>query len=242
MDKSAERCILTSSESGKVAIDSMIQLKIDLHVHTTHSGDSSTSVAEAIAWGKRRNLDGIAITDHNNVEAVREIPRLGLGFTVILGEEVDTQEGHLIALGIDEKIPRDLPFSETLKLIREMGGLAIVPHPLDSLRGGVGVEIVRSFIPDAIEVANSHSLFFNSTRSRASRLAQDLNVACVGGSDAHLPQTIGDSYTVVSCRKRCQGSILESIREGRSWAFGAPTKLQYRLKTLCLLLRKFSRD
>lgn len=208
----------------------MIQLKIDLHVHTMHSGDSSTSVAEAIEWGKRRNLDGIAITDHNTVEAAREIPRLGSGFTVILGEEVDTQQGHLIALGIDERIPRDLPFSEALKMIRERGGLAIVPHPLDSLRGGVGFEIIRSFIPDGIEVANSHSLFFNSAKSRASRLAQDLNVACVGGSDAHLPETIGDSYTVVSCRKRSQGSILMSIREGRTQAVGAPTKFSTALR------------
>ncbi len=220
----------------------MIPLKIDLHVHTAHSGDSPTSVAEAIEWGKRRNLDGIAITDHNSVEAFREIPRVDSGFIVILGEEIDTQEGHLIALGIDERIPNNFSFSETLKLIREAGGLAIVPHPLDSLRGGVGLEIVRSFIPDGIEVANSHSFFFDSTWSLASRLAQDLNVACVGGSDSHLPETVGDSYTVVSSRRRCQESILRSIREGRTQVFGAPSRLWYRLKTFSLVLSKFSRN
>ncbi|MBL7118942.1 PHP domain-containing protein [Candidatus Bathyarchaeota archaeon] len=216
----------------------MIPLKIDLHVHTTHSGDSLTTVAEAIEWAKRRNLDGIAITDHNSVDALREIAQAESDLIVLLGEEIDTKEGHLIALGIDEGIPSNLPYSETTQIIRQAGGLAVVPHPFDFFRSGLGPRVVRSFVPDALEVANSHSLFFNLTRDRGFRLAQELNVSCVGGSDSHTPETIGDSYTVVSCGKRCQNSILKSIKEGRTQVCGAPTALWYRLKTLPLVLNK----
>lgn len=217
----------------------MFPLKLDLHVHTTHSGDSLTSVVEAIEWGKKRGLDGIAITDHNSIEASKDLPQVIHDFIIIVGEEIDTQEGHLVVLGIDKKIPSNLPFSETLQLARELSGLAIVPHPFDYLRGGVGPEIVRAFVPDAIEVANSHSLLFGLTKGLGTRLARELNISSVGGSDAHLPETIGDSYTVVSCRNRSQDSILESIKEGRTEVFGRPTSLRYRLKTLSLALRAF---
>ncbi len=216
----------------------MITLKIDLHVHTTHSGDSLTTVVEAIEWARRRNLDGIAITDHNSVDAFRELSKVESDLVVLRGVEIDTREGHLIALGIDELIPSNLPFSETLQLIRQAGGLAVVPHPFDFLRGGVGSKVVRSFVPDALEVVNSHSLFFGLTRDLGFRLAQELNIPCVGGSDSHVPETIGDSYTVVSCGKRCQDSILNSIREGRTQVFGAHTALWNRLRTLLLISNK----
>jgi predicted metal-dependent phosphoesterase TrpH len=220
----------------------MFPLKLDLHVHTTHSGDSLTSVVEAIEWGKKRGLDGIAITDHNSMGAFKDIPQVVHDFLIIVGEEINTREGHLIALGIDEKIPSNLPFSETLQLVRESGGLVIVPHPFDYLRGGVGPEIVRAFVPDAIEVVNSHSLLFSITKGLGTRLTRELNITSVGGSDSHLPETIGDSYTVVSCRKRSQDSILESIKEGRTQVFGTPTSLRYRLKTLSVVLNIFPRD
>ena len=174
--------------------------------------------------------------------ASKDIPQVDHDFIILVGEEINTREGHLIALGIDEKIPSNLPFSETLQLVRESRGLAIVPHPFDYLRGGVGPETVRAFVPDAIEVANSHSLFFSITKGLGTRLTRELNITSVGGSDSHLPETIGDSYTVVSCRKRCKDSILESIKEGRTQVFGAPTSLRYRLKTLSVVLNIFPGD
>jgi len=216
----------------------MIPLKIDLHIHTTHSGDSLTTVKEAVEWAERRGLDGIAITDHNSVDALEEIPRLNSGLLVLLGEEIDTREGHLIALGINEKIPSGLSFSKTLGLIRQVGGLAVVPHPFDRLRGGVGPKVVRSFTPDALEVVNSHSLFFGSKRDLGISLAQELGLPCVGGSDSHVPETIGDAYTLVSCGRRSQDSVLKSIRGGRTQVFGSPTAVWHRLRTLPLVFNK----
>ncbi len=219
----------------------MISLKLDLHIHTIFSGDSITSVRDAIEWGKRRNLDGIAITDHNSTQASEMIPRHDSSFIVILGEEIDTKEGHLIALGIDEELPSGLDFSDTLQLIREAGGVAVAPHPFDILRGGVGPSILKTFVPDAIEVINSHSLLFGLTKNLSFRIARELNVACVGGSDSHVPETIGDSYSIVDCRDSCQESILNSIRERRTEAFGRPTALWHRLRTLSLMGNKYSR-
>jgi len=219
----------------------MLSLKLDLHVHTLHSGDSITSVDEAIEWAKRRELDGIAIADHNTMDAFEEIPE-DPGIIVIPGEEIDTQKGHLIALGITEKIPSGLLFSETLQLIRERGGVSVVPHPFDFFRSGVGSKTIRSHPPDAIEVINSHSLFFNLTKRLGFSLAEELDIACVAGSDSHLPESIGDAYVIVSCKEPSRVEILRSIREGRTQVFGAPTNLWLRLKTFSLTLNYLKKN
>ena len=105
--------------------------KADLHIHTTYSMDGTASVREVLESAIRAGLDVIAVTDHNEVcgalEAREACARFGV--EIVPGVEVSTRDGHLVALFVDQNIPRNMSIVETLLLISEMGGIAIAPPP-----------------------------------------------------------------------------------------------------------------
>jgi hypothetical protein len=111
-------------------------IEVDLHMHTDHSGDCATPVDVLIQTARDRGLGAIAITDHNEVSGALEARELAeeLGdIKVIVAEEVKTAEqGEVIGLFIEEKIPRGLTMAETIAEIRRQGGLVYVPHPFDA--------------------------------------------------------------------------------------------------------------
>jgi predicted metal-dependent phosphoesterase TrpH len=75
----------------------------------------------------------IATTDHDSIAGAKEAARLArqFGIDVIIGEEVSTADGHLLALFIDAFLPPRRPAAETIAAIHTQGGLAIAPHPFD---------------------------------------------------------------------------------------------------------------
>ena len=107
-------------------------IDVDLHMHTDHSYDCATPVEVLLAEARARGLGAIAITDHNEISgahAARE-PR-PTGSTVIVGEEVKTaDQGEVIGLFIEEKIPRGMTLQETIAEIKRQGGLVYVPAPV----------------------------------------------------------------------------------------------------------------
>ena len=76
--------------------------RADLHIHTVAS-DGTASVTSVIERALELGLDVIAITDHERIDAAvagRAIAQdRGLPLEVIVGEEVTTLGGHLLALG-----------------------------------------------------------------------------------------------------------------------------------------------
>ena len=68
-----------------------MNLKIDIHIHSTNSFDSSIQIRDLPEILRSKGLDGIAITDHDKFfdEEVE-------GLIVIPGIEVSTREGHLL--------------------------------------------------------------------------------------------------------------------------------------------------
>ena len=86
---------------------------------------------------RARGLGAIAITDHNEISGALEARAKADGVTVIVGEEVKTAEqGEVIGLFIEEKIPRGLTLAETIAEIKRQGGLVYVPHPFDRMHSG----------------------------------------------------------------------------------------------------------
>ena len=83
----------------------------DLHVHTHHS-DGQDSPSEVLAWAARIGLDVVAITDHDVIDCARIAAELARqdpdGCAVIVGEEVSSRDGHVLALFIDDLVPPDL--------------------------------------------------------------------------------------------------------------------------------------
>jgi predicted metal-dependent phosphoesterase TrpH len=208
------------------------KLKIDLHVHTTASLDSFIELKDAVKTAEKIGLDGFAVTDHDTIENALLGMKVKTEIIVLPGIEVTSKEGHILGVGLTEKVPKNLPAKETVETIRELGGVAVVPHPFDPLKHGVGEKVALSTDPDAIETMNSNSLFFNSACSRSSRLADEMQKPKTGGSDAHLLPSLGRVYTEIEAESPDLTSILQSIREGKTTPVGEPTPIKTRIHHL----------
>jgi len=193
-------------------------LKIDMHVHTRHS-DSTGSVEEVLQVAQRKGLDGIAITDHNTTAGALQAMRNSQGLTVIPGIEVSTKDGEILGLGITQRLPEERSAQETIDLIRDKGGIAVIPHPFDFLRGGIGFKIRRLKF-DAMEVYNSNLVFPFANRL-ARRIANKVGYPTTAGSDAHIGTAVGNAYTIV--HETDVEDILEAIRKNRTEVYGRQT-------------------
>lgn len=216
-------------------------LSCDLHVHTSFSRDGESTPDEMIRRAEAAGLDAIAITDHDTVEGA--IAALGIPTSIVIipGIEISTRQGHLIALGVTEKIPSGLDVLETIKIAKDMGAVLILPHPYHVWRHGVGRKLRSAlYSVDAIEVFNSRYIV-GSANLKAARMARRLGKPCVGGSDAHHSRYVGFGRTYVDAEKDC-GSILAAIREGKTSAAGKMTPLpSYTRQTLKNTWKKFRR-
>lgn len=169
-----------------------------MHLHTAYSVRCGWMRPELlIKHAREKGLDGLAVTDHNTIEGAREVFNIvrdeQMNFSVIIGEEITTDRGEVLAYFIDREIEPG-PFEEVLLAIKRAGGLSALPHPYERIRKGFqGVEAVMSEV-DAIEVLNSRC-FFN-------RKAFDLCIAhkkpMIGGSDAHFFSEVGQAWTEIS--------------------------------------------
>jgi predicted metal-dependent phosphoesterase TrpH len=181
--------------------------KADMHLHTLYS-DGTASVQAVLDHVERStDLDVVAITDHERIDgALRaaEIHAAGdYSFELVVGEEITTRRGHVVALFITERIPALRPLPETLERIHDQGGIAIAPHAMAPLTPSLGRGSLlftnESADPrhrlDAIELMNP-STAGRSRRAARRRLNDDvLRLAAVGNSDAHVLEGIGTAWT-----------------------------------------------
>ena len=184
----------------------VLQNVADLHMHTQWSdGDDLDRVLDrALEVG----LDAIAITDHDEIEgafeARRRVHERRLPLAVVPGTEVSSLDGHIGALFVMKKIPRDLSAAETVDLIHEAGGIAVAHHPYSPkwlntlLRVQLGCgDLIKSVPFDAIECTNAvpgSGVKYNIAAIDAMR-KQHISVAVTGGSDAHFAGFVGKGKT-----------------------------------------------
>ena len=170
-------------------------MKFDMHVHTRHSKKCGWMRPERLVEvAIERGLSGLAVTDHNTTAGALEVADLvrdeGLLLEVIVGEEINTDRGEVLAYFIDEEIEPG-PFEEVLSDIRRAGGISAIPHPFERIRKGFcGVETVLEEV-DAIEVLNARCLF----NRRALDLCREGEKPMLGGSDAHFYREVGRAWT-----------------------------------------------
>jgi predicted metal-dependent phosphoesterase TrpH/glycosyltransferase involved in cell wall biosynthesis len=168
-------------------------IHVDLHMHTNHSYDCATTVEKLLESAKAQGLGAIAVTDHNEISGALEAARQADGIKVIVGEEVKTaDQGEVIGLFIDHKIPRGMSLEETIAEIRRQGGLVYVPHPFDRMHSVPDYEHLLSVVEDidAIEVFNPR-VAFSAFNEEAARFAAKYRIAAGAGSDSHVPQGLG---------------------------------------------------
>jgi predicted metal-dependent phosphoesterase TrpH len=145
-------------------------------------------------------LCAIAITDHNTMEGAFRAKELcpKFGLEVILGEEIDTQEGHLIGLFLERPINPGKPAEETVEIIHKQGGLAVIPHPMG--RGSYCIKrgALRRLlhVVDGIELLNPTWGGRLSHRSNRVLSERAKAISATGGSDAHLTGHIGRAHTL----------------------------------------------
>jgi predicted metal-dependent phosphoesterase TrpH len=172
-------------------------IEVDLHMHTDHSGDCATPVEVLLQTARDRGLGAIAITDHNEVSGALEARRIAEGMMddikVIVAEEVKTAEqGEVIGLFLEEKIPRGRTMAETIAAIREQGGLVYVPHPFDRFHSVPDYEHLLEIVEevDILEVFNPR-VAVTAFNEEAERFARKYRIVPGAGSDSHVAQGLG---------------------------------------------------
>jgi glycosyltransferase involved in cell wall biosynthesis len=168
-------------------------IDVDLHMHTDHSYDCATPVEVLLAEARERGLGAIAVTDHNEISGALEAAAKADGVKVIVGEEVKTaDQGEVIGLFLQEKIPRGMTLPETIAEIKRQGGIVYVPHPFDRLHSVPDYEHLTAVLDDvdAIEVFNPR-VAISEFNDEAVRFAAKYRIPAGAGSDAHVPQGLG---------------------------------------------------
>jgi glycosyltransferase involved in cell wall biosynthesis len=168
-------------------------IHVDLHMHTDHSPDCATPVDTLLDTAKRVGLGAIAITDHNEISGALEARERANGIKVIVAEEVKTaDQGEVIGLFIEEKIPRGMTLQETIAEIRRQGGLVYVPHPFDRMHAVPDYEHLLDVVEDidAMEVFNPR-VAFSAFNDEAARFAAKYRIVAGAGSDSHVVQGLG---------------------------------------------------
>lgn len=208
-----------------------LSLKLDLHVHTNYSPDSFSPVREVFKAAKLKALNGLAITDHETTSAINEALKFKGDLIFIPGIEISAERSHILALGIMEPIQSKLPIVDTVEKIHKLGGTAIIAHPY-TFFNSIDESLLKKSKIDAIEVINSRSIPFRSKIKQSKQLAQNLQKPQTAGSDAHLPQEIGNAYTIVLSQSTEVDDILHAIKQGNTEVHGTPTALILRVKRL----------
>lgn len=212
-----------------------MQVKADLHVHSTYSSDSVITPKELVFYAKNRGLTAVAVTDHNQVDGARKIAS-ETDFLIIPGIEISSLGGHIVGLNVDELVPHGLSAEETVDRIHSTGGVAIACHPYGLFKGSVGRYVTKRF--DAVETRNATSFPFKNASRKAESLAQRLGLPRVAGTDAHIPESIGIAYTLVECEPNVD-AILKAIVAGRCEPLGGPIPISLRVKNQLRFFKKF---
>lgn len=171
---------------------------LEFHCHTIASGDSLTRPEDLIRAARRKGLDRVVVTDHNSIAGALAARRLDPEL-IIVGEEIMTTKGEILAAFVQEEIPAGLTPKETIRQLKDQDAFISVSHPFDALRKGGWLEKdLLEIVPyvDAIEVFNSRCMDprFNL---RAKKFAEEYNLAGTVGSDAHGVVELGKAVMVL---------------------------------------------
>jgi predicted metal-dependent phosphoesterase TrpH len=191
-------------------------MKFDLHVHSLYSKDSKATLDDILDVAIERGLDGFALCDHDTIEGglacEKRAQELGLEITIIPGVEISSSKGHILALGIRENIEPLLSPEETIKRVRKLGGVVIIPHPYKQSSHGIGD--FEGLDIDAVEVFNSRCLL-NDANRRAEDEANRLGIPGAAGSDSHIPEMVGQAYTEIDASENTLEVVLKAIKDGK---------------------------
>ena len=181
--------------------------KADMHLHSLYSDGTAEVQALLDHVEANTDLDLVAITDHERIDGAlraREIHAAGsYSFELVVGEEITTRRGHLLALFLTERIPALRPITETLERVHDQGGVAIASHPMAPLTPSLGrrtlLQLHHDPDPrhrlDGIEILNPSAAGRSRRLERLHLNEKVLHLPAVGNSDAHVLEHVGTAWT-----------------------------------------------
>lgn len=186
-------------------------LKYDLHTHTNYSPCSNLKPEVLLKTAKRRGLNGIAVTDHGTIKGALEVKNLNKDkdFEVIIGEEVSTQYGDVLAYYLKKEI-KTRDFFKMVEEVKKQNGLIIIPHPFRTSikhRFKLPLNKVKGKV-DAIECFNARNLPGNNRKAK--KAADKHNFARTGGSDTHFGFELGNGYTLFN------GNLRKALKDKKT--------------------------
>jgi len=178
---------------------------IDLHTHTQPlSHDSDLTPDDLIEAAKAAGLDAVCLTEHDftwDSDKVRDLARRH-DFTVLRGIEVNTDDGHFLAFGLDQYVYGMHRTAELARLVEQAGGALVAAHPYRrqlpfELRDeGDWTEPLERAVANpayryvcAIETLNGRGRERENAFSQA--LGERLGLPAVAASDAHQRSDVG---------------------------------------------------
>lgn len=211
----------------------------DLHVHP--SGDARvgpprpSTPASIYAALRASGLRVAVLADHDRIDVAQELAARardeGAPIELLVGEEVTTREGHLVAIGLSSRVRPEMALGDTVAAVHDQGGLAVVAHPLLPPAGAASAGQLLALAegdprrrPDALEAANAVGLWVPRWRGRVERLARDGGYAVVGGSDAHRAAAVGRAVT--GFHGDGAAALIEAVRSRETWAEGRRAALR----------------
>jgi len=188
---------------------------VELHAHTCYSRDCLTSLDKFIAECRRKRLDRVAVTDHNTTAGAFKLKEMASDL-IIVGEEIKTDSGEIIAYFLTEEVPMGLPVREAIARVRGQGGVVGVSHPADRLRKeAMGLDRLEPIVDrvDALEVFNARCLYKSDNEAARDFAARHGKIG-FAGSDAHTLVELGRATVAMNEFDSAQ-TFLDSLRTAR---------------------------
>ena len=191
----------------------------DLHTHSSASFDSLASPASLVRTAASRGLTHLAITDHDRIDGALRArdaaASIAPELTVIVGEEIKTADGDLIALFVERAVAPGLPAEDAIAEVRTQGGLVGIPHPFDRFRGSLLRDARMERLAGQVDWIETHNarIALGGGNQRAAEFAVGLGVPGIAVSDAHSAFEVGVAYTVLRRDPSTAAGLLAALAD-----------------------------
>ncbi|MBI5418418.1 PHP domain-containing protein [Candidatus Poribacteria bacterium] len=194
-------------------------MKIDMHVHSIYSGDSTLEPRDMIKKAKEIGLDAICLTEHHSFLASQMVEYIARqeNFKIFRGAEYHTSHGHVLIYGVHDdsfNAGKYLPIQDVINNIQKNGGVVVPSHPYH--RGYsryLGDHILKLSKLYAMEVFNARVM--EEENEMAQKASKMLKIPGIGSSDAHSIEELGKGYTVFDDYIGSMRDLVEAIKKGR---------------------------
>ncbi len=190
-------------------------LRVEFHCHTIYSKDSLLQPEQLVNTCRHKGIDRVIITDHNQVRGAQLAQAIDPQ-RVIVGEEIMTTQGEILAAFVQERIPAHLEPEQVISLLREQGAFISVSHPFDRRRSGAWdlPDLLRiAPMVDAIEVYNARCLD-ETPNQQSQQFAREHSLCGTAGSDAHIAWELGRATLLLPNFETADG-LREVIAHGQ---------------------------